>query len=223
MQKVYLLKGGGRMYRKFVSGTLVALLALGTVVSPLGNVSGDFNDKVITISAESKKAVKLGADVMNYEGLYQESRQIPCEALGGIYFLNGQKLFFYSIDTGNASLVHTFENVTSTYVTENKLYVLDGVYFETPSCVITVYDLVSQKVEKTIEFNQKSSAIGVDSFGRIYLAGSSGDAYAIYLLSPDGKLLSQTTSKEAIYEFGGFDSTNGNFYVDSYDNWVYWG
>ena len=211
------------MHRKFISGTLVALLTLGTVVSPLENVSEYFKDKVITISAESKEAIKLDADVMNYEGLYQESRQIPCEELGGIYFLNGRQLSFYSIDTGASSLVHTFGDIASTYATENKLYVLDGAYFGTPGCLITVYDLITQKVEKTIEFGQKTSAIGVDSLGRIYLAGVSGDAYAIYLLTPDGELLSQTTSKQQIYEFGGFDSTNGNFYVDSYDNWVYWG
>lgn len=217
--------GGKRMYKKIISGILVALLVIGTVVSPLNYVGNSFVDSTITILAENKSAVKLDKDVMYYEGLYRQSRQIPCEALGGIYFLNGTELIFYSIDTANSSLVYTFEKTDNTFVAGDKLYVLDGTRYGSSGrySIITTYNLISQKIEKTMEFNQPAYAIGADALGRIYLSGPSGEAYAIYLLSADGELLSQTSSKQQIYDFSGFDSKNGNFYVDSYDNWVYWG
>ena len=213
------------MHKKLISGTMVALLAMGTVVSPLDCPGGVFGESAITVLAESKAAVKLDSDVMYYEGLYKQSRQIPCEALGGVYFLNGTELVFYSIDTGTSSLVHTFEKTDNTFVAGDKLYVLDGTRYGSSGrySIITVYNLASQKVETTFEFNQATQAIGVDSLGRIYLAGPSGEEYGVYLVSAEGALLSQTTSKQNIYDFGGFDSTNGNFYVDGYDNWVYWG
>ncbi|MCQ4957049.1 hypothetical protein NE566_09890, partial [Veillonella parvula] len=64
-----------------------------------------------------------------------------------------------------------------------------------------------------------------DSKGRIYLAESNGngDDYDLYLLSPEGTLLSQALSEEAVYGFCGFDESNGNYYVDTYNNWRYWG
>lgn len=88
---------------------------------------------------------------------------------------------------------------------------------------ITVYDLLSRSVEKTLEFDHYASAIGVDPSGRIYLSGYEDESYKIFLLSQSGEILSQTESEEGIYSFCGFDGSNGNFYVNSYVNWVYWG
>ena len=68
------------MHKKLISGTMVALLAIGTVVSPLDCPGKMFGESAITVLAESKAAVKLDSDVMYYEGLYKQSRQIPCEA-----------------------------------------------------------------------------------------------------------------------------------------------
>ena len=68
-------------------------------------------------------------------------------------------------------------------------------------------------------------AIGVDSKNRYYLAAYSSlaEKNVIHLISPDLKELSKTECDSTVYEFSGFDKTNGNFYFEGYTNWVYWG
>ena len=46
-----------------------------------------------------QSCVKLDSDVMSYTSLWLESRQIPCDSLGGIYFLNDNNfiVFIYFI------------------------------------------------------------------------------------------------------------------------------
>lgn len=204
--------------------------------------------------------VQLTSDAITYNSIYTQSKQIPCEELGGIYFLNNRSLTFYNIATGEATLVQTFltsgTTLQDTYVNEetNKLYILEQQLRETNS-YITVYNLKTQTIEKTIPFAHDSDVIGADNSGRIYVAGvtdSTKDAtstesgtstststsnttstsstadtktttYTIYLLSAAGEQLSEATTPNEIYHFCGFDSTNGNFYVESYVNWIYWG
>ena len=168
-------------------------------------------------SGRTGKAVPLSADVIQYSSLSSACKQIPCESLGGIYFLNGTKLSFYSLDTKEVTLVNTFNTYMDCYVANDKLYMLKY------NGEIDVYDLLTQTVETSFQFENSASAIGADYQGRIYLAGSSDEDYMIYLLSASGELLSETASVERVYSFGGFDSSNGNFYVEGYDNWIYWG
>lgn len=146
-------------------------------------------------------------------------REIPCEEQGGIYFLNRNKLSLYKPDSNELTEVHQFDNVQDVYVANDRLYILDR------SSNITIYNLLTQQEEKKLQYGDHASSIGADSKGRIYLAESNGngDDYDLYLLSPEGTLLSQALSEEAVYGFCGFDESNGNYYVDTYNNWRYWG
>ena len=139
-------------------------------------------------------------------------REIPCEEQGGIYFLNRNKLSLYKPDSNELTEVHQFDNVQDVYVANDRLYILDR------SSNITIYNLLTQQEEKKLQYGDHASSIGADSKGRIYLAESNGngDDYDLYLLS-------QALSEEAVYGFCGFDESNGNYYVDTYNNWRYWG
>ena len=64
------------------------------------------------------------------------------------------------------------------------------------------------------------STFGVDSYGRYYIATNEDK---LYLFNSEGKLLSTTKCGSEIYEFAGFDKTNGNFYYRGSENWRYWG
>jgi hypothetical protein len=163
-------------------------------------------------------SVPLDETTIRYSNI---CRQIPCENLGGIYFLNDRVLSFYATDTQQSSVIHTFDRLTDVYAANDRLYVLQRNY--TGSSVIIVYNLLARSVENTFEFEHAVSVIGADPSGRIYLAGYRDNRYSIYLLSSSGSLLSQTDTSQEIYSFAGFDSKNGNFYFEGYANWVYWG
>ena len=184
------------MNNRIIPLIVLIFLVLGAVISPLDILGMNFKENVVTVSAESKEAVKLDEEVLYYDDFCQETKQIPCEERSGIYFLNGEKLLFYSVDNEEYALVYTFQNVDNAYVAKDKLYILNKYYSSSSGYCseITVYDLIAQEVKKTIEFNQYSNAIGVDDSGRIYLAGLGEEKYAIYLLSPDGELLSQVST-----------------------------
>ncbi len=157
-------------------------------------------------------SLPLGGDAVTYRYPY---KIIPCESMGGIYFVEDNILSFYSTDTHQSSVIHTFEDIiTSMYVANDRLYSLFSLYGW--GSRITVYNLKSRSVENVFEFQPYTSVIGADSSGRIYLTGTNGDKETIYLLSPSGGLLSQTDSESSISCFGGFDSSNGNFYVGGY-------
>lgn len=147
-------------------------------------------------------------------------KQIPCEKLKGIYFLKGNKLNFYSLSGKNIRLIHTFDGCTNAYSTDDRLYVI---YRNK----VTVYDLLNRNVLSEITFSDYTgNAVGADSQGRIYVAATNSNDYSnnkLFLYSASGELLSQTDSKETVYNFNGFDSTNGNFYMESYYDWIYWG
>lgn len=147
-------------------------------------------------------------------------KQIPCEKLNGIYFLKGNKLNFYSLSGKNIRLIHTFDGCTNAYSTDDRLYVI---YRNK----VTVYDLLNRNVLSEITFaDYTGNAVGADSQGRIYVAATNSNDYSdnkLFLYSASGELLSQADSKETVYNFNGFDSTNGNFYMESYYDWIYWG
>ena len=92
---------------------------------------------------------------------------------------------------------------------------------------ISVYDLQTQSLLRQIWVSGYSgTAIGADAQGRIYFAGYNTDKtskYRIYLLSPEGDVLSQVDPSVKIYNFDGFESQNGTFYMESYYDYYSWG
>ncbi|MGO5174620.1 Ig-like domain-containing protein [Ruminococcus sp. LCP21S3_E8] len=89
-------------------------------------------------------------------------------------------------------------------------------------------NIETEKVESTHNvtefvadnYNSYIRSIGVDSKGRIYLTTFDGlkseKKYTIHLLSKDYKELSSADMEDDCFEYYGFDSSNGNFYFESY-------
>lgn len=187
----------------------------------------------VTAAAQADEPEVLPLDFMQYTSVYRECRQIPCEALDGIYFLNHDQLLFYSLETRQAQLVHTFDDGTirSSFTANDKLYVISGFYKKVDEqyrsmTAVCVFDLLSGQVERTLECDAYMVAVGADDRGRIYLAGGTANddgLYPVYLYAPEGTLIAQTESATPILDFAGFDSENGNMYFECAYNWRYWG
>lgn len=210
--------------KKSTAALLAAIITMCLIFSaPMSVYAAEATDN----TAEPTGAVQLSSDTMSYTSMYDDFMTIPCEQLGGIYFFHEDKLTFYNTATGESSLVTALGNkgyyYSDAYLSGDKLYILE--YTNSAKSLITVYNLISQSVEQTITVDGSMDAIGADDSGRIYLSDSDSEngGYIVYLFSPSGQLLSSAKSTERIYSFVGFDSTNGNFYVVGYANWVYWG
>ena len=212
-------------HRSFICVVISFTVLLGSLF-----ISSPFFSETVNAAETVGQAKKLGSDTISYNYLSDECIQIPCTSRGGIYFLNNEKLVFYSLNDYKSKQVYDFSDddlyTLDTFATADKLYVLqDSYYTSDEKCIIKVYDLNGQKVERSINVSKSVNSIGVDNSGRIYLAGRDSDSSVnkLYLFSSVGTLLSETTTKEVINDFGAFDSTNGNFYFDGYYNWIYWG
>lgn len=185
------------------------------------------NVKQEAMAAETA-ADELPADVLDYQSTGDICLQIPCEERNGIYFFNRNLLSLYDMDTKKSTLVHTFKHTVSDgrrgaeacYVDGNVLYVLVRSNRGGNMPEIQCYDLAGQTMQKTISAPAENcNTVGVDAKGRIYTS----DYKYIYLLDCDGNVLSQAETGYRIYNIAGFDDANGNFYVESYANWIYWG
>lgn len=173
----------------------------------------------------SGKGFKLPEGAINYRYIYQESRVIASVAQKGIYLLNYDKLTFYSLESLKGEEVYEFPRaVEDSYVAGGRLYVLSaGNQSGGYDSLVSVYNLEQKRFEGSLPLNISASAIGVDGSGRIYLGGEEQDVPYIYLLSAEGGFLSKAKTIGRVYGFGGFDSSNGNFYFEQYYNWLYWG
>lgn len=170
---------------------------------------------------------RLPDEVMYYRELNQESRQSANICQKGIYFLNGRELTFFSIETGEAEVVYTApESIEDSYEIDGRLYILQKAYNREERKMewqVAVYNMDEKKLETKISVPEQARSVGVDNSGRIYLAGREEGQWYLYLLSAQGAMLSQVKAPGTVYDFGGFDSTTGNFYFEYYYNWVYWG
>lgn len=209
--------------RKTGRGLVAAVLSFAMLLS--GISTGGVKQEVI---AAETVADDLPADVLNYQYTGNICLQIPCEERNGIYFLNDNVLSLYDMDTKKSTLVYTFEHTVSSggmgaetcYVAGNVLYVLVRSNRGGNMPEIQCYDLAGQTMQKTVSAPAEfCNTVGVDAKGRIYTS----DYEYIYLLDRDGNVLSQAATGYRIYNIAGFDNTNGNFYVESYANWLYWG
>lgn len=187
---------------------------------------GKYTDSIsVTVSGAhfsmpTSGTLDLDQTILNYTSISTPTRQIPSEKLHGIYFLQGSSLFFYSLATQTYEAVYQFPGCTNAYDTGDMLYV---VY----QSQIYVFDLQTQSLLRQISVpGYYGTAIGADAQGRIYFAGYNTDKtsnYRIYLFRPDGEILSQIDSTIKIYNFDGFESQNGTFYMESYYDFYSWG
>lgn len=208
--------------RVFENGTLVTINP-GVVTITATDSSGNcIAEETFTVSGNKFSLpdydrIPLDKNDIEYTYLSIVYKQILCEQLKGIYFLNGKELHFYSLASGKFRYITRFDGCTNAYSADNKLYII---YKDK----VSVYDLLNQKVESEITLTDYSgNAVGADSEGRIYVAATSTADTSVdklFLYSANGELLSQTDTEQKICNFNGFDSTNGNFYMESYYSFV---
>lgn len=212
-----------------VSGEgLVTAIAPGETIITCRTSDGAYSDEIsITVTGEEfvmpqKALYELSSGEVDFSAstASYESRQIACEALNGIYFLNGNKLGFYSLANNTFEQIYSFYGTRSSYTANDKLYVL-----ENDVCV--VYDLISREIiSEFIIKGYKLSAVGADNQGRIYLAVVSHyDSLdkKLILCAENGEIISETGFDYEVYSFSGFDSSNGNFYMECYYDMYSWG
>ena len=198
----------------------------GEVTISVSSRDGQYRaEKSFTITGEDYvfpdvEVSELPAEVLSYTSIYTETMQIPSPQRNGIYFLSGNRLLFYSLALKQSVPVHTFPGCTNAYSTGEKLYV---VYNQ--QCM--VYDLIKGQTELTFQIpGYTATAVGADASGRIYVAANDSNRrwdHRIFLYTPDGTLLSRMSSGTEVYRFSGFDSTNGNFYIEVYYDFYSWG
>lgn len=194
------------------------------------------------------KAVKLDADKVGETSIYNDI--IYCPEKNGMYFIHTTgtvysnskqyEIVYYNLSSQTYTTVYNSGlYIEAAYIDNNAAYFVKSepkrFYAEesntasyTSDITINSYNYkTGQEKELTLETIEMQeyrsnllSAIGVDENGRYYVATYEN---ILYLFSPEGKLLSQTKYEGAIYEFAGFDKTNGNFYYRGEENWVYWG
>ncbi len=202
-----------------------------------------------TAELSASNARKLDADKIGETTAYNDMVYSPEK--NGIYFVHtvGDEVYgnyrtyeivFYDIASGTYTTVYTSERgVEESYMNDNAIYFAktdisytknenSGSYDYTCDLEITNYNFkigaVNKQTFETLDIDANwadlISTFGVDSYGRYYVATNEDK---LYLFNSEGKLLSTTTGASDIYEFAGFDKTNGNFYYRGSANWRYWG
>lgn len=194
------------------------------------------------------KAVKLDADKVGETSIYNDI--IYCPEKNGMYFIHTTgtvysnskqyEIVYYNLSSQTYTTVYNSGlYIEEAYIDNNAAYFAKSepkrFYAEgsntasyTSDITINSYnyktgqikELTLETVEMQAYRSNLLSAIGVDENGRYYVATYEN---ILYLFSPEGKLLSQTEYDGDIYEFAGFDKTNGNFYYRGEESWVSWG
>lgn len=209
----------------------VNAIGSGTVQINVKSEDNQYSDKIsITITGDAFSMPSYNLETLegelDYTNIDIVTRQIISEKLHGIYFLNGKNLGFYSFVDGTYQIVKTFNECRNAYVANDKLYVL-GNDTSTGMNTCYVYNLVTQSVVSKITLpGYELLAIGSDDDGRIYVSGyerTNSAKNKIFLLSEEGNLLSDLTVGTSVYDFSGFDHTNGCFYMESQYDYYAWG
>ncbi len=194
--------------------------------APKASDAPDISDESTpsTLAYSGNYFARLNNNEINYTDATVVTQQFVSADGDGIFLLNGAQLSFYSLDTGKCTSVYNFGSCSDAYVANGLLYVLTG------STECQIYDLSAQKITGTLQIQgmRSATAVGADSQGRIYVAGtayndSSKLIYPVKLYSSSGNLLSEMESDALVYAFSGFESDTGRFFMESYYNWTYWG
>lgn len=197
-------------------GVLMPLKS-GTVTVTVSDITGKYTaseEFVIdekSISMPEYSLITLDENTIDFSSVSDEIQQIPCEQLHGIYFLNRNKLSFYSFVNNSYNDIYTFKDCTSAYSANGRLYI-------SYDNICEVYNLVTMNTELEINLDGYSAgAVGADDDGRIYISAyESADTkkHKVFLYSDKGEIISDTDWNGEICRFDGFDSTNGNFYIE---------
>lgn len=208
----------------FVSadGTVSAVRA-GKCTITASSADGKYTAEcTVTVTGDvtlAEGVTELPDQLIRYNSVSAECRQIVCAERYGIYLLDTEELRFYSLLTGSVQNLLQFSDLRSSFVQGNLLYLLGR------NGKVTVYDLTAQqKAGGFTAAGFTASVIGADAKGRVYLAGkNTASNNEIRLYSANGTLLSSVLVTTNVSAFDGFDATNGNFYYECYYNWRSWG
>ncbi|MDD5890276.1 MAG: Ig-like domain-containing protein [Ruminococcus sp.] len=229
--------------KKITAVLVVFLVAVTSVVLPL---SDTFNSVIKT--TESAKAVtknstvKMPTDAIKFSSKYDKFEVLCCPEKNGFYYFNNYNDYaikFYDVKNNTVRKVVDYnkKGFVDAFATKSKMYVITekNVYSSSAEFYLEVFNPITEKVELTqdlskcisVDNHMRFVTLGVDNEGRYYLVtynySKKDKKYSIVLLSKDFKELSSVDIDDEVYDFCGFDSTNGNFYYEGYTNWVYWG
>ena len=146
------MHGYNIMKKKILSTILAILLIFGTGMLPT-SLFETMRMSLEASAADTRSmtgAVKLGSDTISYTSLGNAPKIIPCESLGGIYFLNGIKLMFYNTASGSSVPVNEFKTngytFSDAFAAGNLLYILENSNNSTnKGSIVTVYNLNTGK------------------------------------------------------------------------------
>ncbi len=189
------------------------------------------------------KAIKMPNQAICFDNVYNDTfRGIPSEQNNGLYYYNNNKIYFYNMEDNTFREVYSYPQENTSIVSvypdleNSKFYILRSERDrENIKQLVDEFNTATEAVESTKDFtkvlvddktsSEIPSAIGVDYNNRYYLAAYNltTKTYFIHLISQNLEELSKVECENEIYEFSGFDQTNGNFYFEGYINWVYWG
>lgn len=222
--------------KKFSAVLVAFLVAVTSMALPL---SDTFNSVIKTTGSAKavtkNSAVKMPTDAILFNTSEEKFKEIQSPEKGGFYYYNSyynRSINFYDVNNNTVRKIKDYKDkaVYDVFATESKFYVVyrDG---GNPNPIIYYVDelnIETEKVESTHNvtefvadnYNSYIRTIGVDSKGRIYLTTFDGlkseKNYTIHLLSKDYKELSSVDMEDDCFEYYGFDSSNGNFYFESY-------
>ncbi len=200
-----------------------------TLHAPVGSTAETYAGKYSCADFKDSSKDKNVSLATLLDGKKEVSEVVASDEKGGVYLLHdtgsGLIVYFLKMSTGKAELTAVYRQY-AWYRVGSKVYLLQQKSSDN-KVTVEVFNLNGSLYtpERSVSFTTTNDvsddALGVDAQERLYLL--SEDGKTIYLYSKNGAFLSKVSSEEKIYDFVGFDSTNGNFYVKSYYNWYYWG
>ena len=216
-----------KVFRKLCAGILsAALITAGSALETNWNSGHEPFSMTVQAASAERTVEKIDASLIRYG-----SMPFVCSDQNGIYLVSSGStaiLKQYDPKTKKTTTKKDF-GYCSFYIANDKVYTIGNDFSSDNALEVSVYNVLTGKTERTIHIGLNGLGedywdyplFAVDSFERVYLLGAEGKT--LYLFDKTGKYLSKAESNDDIYDFVGFDSANGNFYVTSCYNYSYWG
>ena len=235
--------------KKIAAGLTAFVITASAALLPLSeSINGILGNTAISAQAYSANgAVKMPSDFLTFNSSDQVFVNVVSATKNGLYYYtveNYKKLIkFYSFSNNSVRTVATLGDIINVYANNSKIYYIErdtstynySVKGSSYSYYIKTFDTDTEKVTKSVNVSKYTpngilnypNCFGVDDNGRIYyyVTDSSGAEKGdnLFVLDSNGNKLSSCSTEVAITKFSGFDSTNGNFYLERNADYVYWG
>lgn len=199
--------------KRTFSALLALVLALTAAISiPVQTAAAD-------ATRLPNSAIAFGDDI-----IYDKFDALPMPNKGGFYYANAGAVWFCNPSAGTTRKVHAFTGnsaMACTYADTDthKFYLL---YTANSTGYLGTFDaateqVTTKKIDDFLPSGCNPRSVGVDSQGRYYFSVQIyGDGDYMYLFDANFKQLDRYKSEDPMYDFCGFDKTNGNFYFTAY-------